>query len=58
MLQNDLTKIVNWYRKNNMALNVNKCAIMSTTHSRDKMLFPYSVENNLLKRVNAKKHLE
>lgn len=41
LLQDDLVKMVEWCRKNNMTLNVEKCAVMSTTHSRNKVIFPY-----------------
>lgn len=57
LLQEDLAKVVEWCRRNNMSLNVDKCAVMSTTHSRDKVLFPYTVENEVLKRVAIKKDL-
>jgi ribonucleases P/MRP protein subunit RPP40 len=57
LLQEDLTKIIDWCRRNNMSLNVDKCAVMSTTHSRNKILFPYTIGNDILKRVSTKKDL-
>lgn len=57
MLQDDLSKVVDWCRRNKMSLNVDKCAIMSTTHSRNKVIFPYAVDNDQLERVAVKKDL-
>jgi len=57
LLQDDLVKVVEWCRINKMVLNVDKCAVMSTTHSHDKILFNYTIENELLKRVSTKKDL-
>lgn len=57
LLQGDLRKIVEWCKANNMVLNVDKCAVMSTTHSRNKSIFPYAIEGEILKRVSVKKDL-
>lgn len=57
LLQDDLSKVVDWCRQNKMSLNVDKCAVMSITHSREKRMFPYAVDNDLLKRVTVKKDL-
>lgn len=51
LLQDDLTKVVEWSRQNKMHLNVDKCAVMSTSHSRDKVIFPYTIEGDLLERL-------
>lgn len=40
-----------------MSLNVSKCAVMSTTHSREKFLFPYTINNVTLDRVTIKRDL-
>lgn len=49
--------IVDWCRQNKMILNAHKCAVMSTTHSKNKILFSYTIENEPLKRVSIKKDL-
>lgn len=40
-----------------MTLNVSKCAVMSSTHSRNKIIFPYTIGNETLVRVSTKKDL-
>lgn len=40
-----------------MVLNVDKCAVMSTTHSHNKIIYPYAIGNEQLKRVSMKKEL-
>lgn len=40
-----------------MVLNVDKCAVISTTHSLDKIEFSYKINNEPLKRVSTKKDL-
>lgn len=50
-----MNKVVDSCRRNNIALNVGKCAVMSTTHSNDKVLFSYAVEGDVLERVATKK---
>lgn len=55
LLQNDLAKVVQWCRDNNMSLNAGKCAVMSITHSHQKVVYPYEVNGVTLKRVSSKK---
>lgn len=57
LLQGDIQKIVEWCKVNNMSLNVDKCAVMSTTHSRNKIIFPYTIDSEILKRVSRIKDL-
>lgn len=57
LLQDDIIKIVDWCRVNNMHLNVDKCAVMSTSYSPNKILFQYNIGNDVLKRVDKKKDL-
>lgn len=57
LLQGDLSKVVEWCRENNMVINVNKCAVMSSTHSRNKIIYPYNIGDEVIKRVSTKKDL-
>lgn len=57
LLQEDLEKVVEWCRIKNMALNAKKCAIMSTSHSRNKVIFSYVIADEVLERVSLKKDL-
>jgi len=57
LLQEDLLKIVEWCERNKMVLNVYKCAVMSTTHGHNKIMYPYAIGNEQLKRFSTKKDL-
>lgn len=57
LLQDDLGTVVNWCRRNNMILNTKKCAVMSISHSRDKTMFQYTIDGEVLERVSNKKDL-
>lgn len=57
LLQQDLTRIIEWCEKNKMVVNVKKCAVMSTTFSLNKIQYVYKINNEELERVSIKKDL-
>lgn len=57
ILQSDVHKIVNWCAANKMIINIKKCAVMSTSYSRNKCIFPYKIHDDELQRVSTKKDL-
>ncbi len=57
LLQKDLDLIERWCTTNDMSLNFNKCAVMSITHSRNKIAFPYMLCRKAVGRVQSKSDL-
>lgn len=52
LLQDDLGTVADWCRR-----NIKKYAIMSLSHSRDKIMFPYTIDGVVLEKVSSKKYL-
>lgn len=57
LLQEDLEKIAKWCDDNGMVLNLGKCAVISITHSPNKICFVYGLANVVLERVSSIKDL-
>lgn len=57
LLQDYVMKVVEWCRVNRMELNVKKCAVMLTSHSHNKIIFPYAIADEVLDRLSSKKDL-
>lgn len=53
LLQNDLDLVERWCASNRMSLNFKKCAVMSITHSRNKIVFPYTLCGRVVERVHS-----
>jgi len=56
-LQADLTKVAEWCVRNKMSLNSGKCKAMSITRLRSTLDSAYSVDNEVLEKVQEYKYL-
>ena len=52
-LQQDLTQLCKWCVANKLDLNVNKCKILSYTRKYSYPKFEYTINNNILERVDS-----
>ena len=57
ILQSDLNSVSEWANKWKMHFNVSKCEVMRITHSRDKSVPNYHLEDMSLKVVHSVKDL-
>lgn len=56
-LQNDLDSLCKYYRDNRIGVNVSKCTQITFTRKRQKLDFPYTLDNRTLARTNTVKDL-
>lgn len=57
LLLEDLVRLVDWCRINNLHLNVEKCQILSCFRILNPIVFDFNIDNIILTRVNQKKDL-
>lgn len=57
LLQQDLDRLVDWYKINGLELNIKKCKVMSFSRKKEIIRYKYKIENNELERVIAIKDL-
>lgn len=57
LIQKDLSALSEWCNTNRLSFNVDKCCNISYTHSRDPVIFDYSIGDVFLKRVVEVKDL-
>lgn len=51
-LQRDLNAVVDWSLDNALPFNLNKCNVISFTKLKHPFIFNYSIQNNLIPRIN------
>lgn len=56
-LQSDLCTISDWCKINKMDLNISKCCVISFSNKRDKVIYNYTIEGQVLKRTTVVKDL-
>ena len=56
-LQNDVDSLGSWCVLNNMKLNISKCSTISFTRGKAAIVYQYSLQNEILKRVDSLRDL-
>ena len=57
LLQYDLNILAEWCKRNKLKLNISKCNLISYTRKRNSILFNYTLNNLIIKRVETIKDL-
>lgn len=57
LLQDDICTLERWCSLNKLKLNISKCAILTTSHKKAKIVYDYIIANTKLNRVTFKKDL-